>query len=53
MKFSVIDAPYLVAGSIPFDAKDFRSLQRQGVGAIVSREKRSVDVQLKQHRGIY
>ena len=42
MKFSVIDAPYLVAGSIPFDAKDIRSLHRQGVGAIVSLTGRSL-----------
>lgn len=36
MKFSVIDAPFLVASSIPFDAKDIHTLHQQGVRAIVS-----------------
>lgn len=42
MKFSVIDAPYLVAGGIPFDVKDIRSLHREGVGAIISLTERSL-----------
>ncbi len=36
MKFSVIDSPFLVASSIPFNAKDIYSLHQQGVCAIVS-----------------
>ena len=36
MKFSVIDPPYLVASSIPFNAKDIHALHQQGVRAIVS-----------------
>ena len=36
MKFSVIDSPYLVASSIPFNAKDIHALHQQGVRAIVS-----------------
>jgi atypical dual specificity phosphatase len=42
MKFSMIDTPYLVAGSIPFDAKDIHSLHQQGIRAIVSLTERSL-----------
>src|SRR5262245_27317054 len=42
MKFSVIEAGNLVASSIPFNAKDIRSLHQQGVRAIISLTERSL-----------
>lgn len=42
MKFSVIDAPFLVASSIPFNARDIRALHQQRVRAIVSLTTRSL-----------
>ena len=42
MKFSVIEAGILAASSIPFKAKDIRSLHQQGVRAIISLTERSL-----------
>jgi atypical dual specificity phosphatase len=42
MKFSLIERGVLAASSIPFDAKDIRSLHQQGVRAIVSLTERSL-----------